>query len=81
MKRYVRKAADSLGLSVGKGEMLWCNTAAYLAGRQGDQTLHLAGMMNGKPAYCAQADDVYDNLDEVTLQDNADFLMDLIRVI
>lgn len=81
MKRYVRKAADSLGLSVGKGEMLWCNSAAYLAGRQGYQTLHLAGMSNGKPAYYAQADDVYDNLDELTLQDNADFVMDLIRAI
>lgn len=81
MKRYVRKASASLGLNVGKGEMLWRNSAAYLAARNGYQTLHLAGLAGGKPAYLAQPDDVVDNLSEETMQDNADFIMELIRAI
>lgn len=81
MKRYVRKASAALGLSVGKGTMLWRNSAATLAARHGYQTLHLAGLSGGKPAYMGQADDVIDNLSEDIMQDNADFVMELIRAI
>ena len=81
MKRYVRKASVSLGLSVGKGTMLWRNSAASVAARQGYQTLHLAGLAGGKPAYMGQADDVMDNISEDIMQDNADFVMELIRAI
>lgn len=81
MKRYVRKASAALGLSVGKGTMLWRNSAATLAARHGYQTLHLVGLSGGKPAYLGQADDVVDNLSEDIMQDNADFVMELIRAI
>ena len=81
MKRYVRKASVSLGLSVGKGTMLWRNSAASVAARQGYQTLHLAGLAGGKPAYMGQADDVMDNISEDIMQDIADFVMELIRAI
>lgn len=81
MKRYVRKAADSLGMKVGSATMLWNDTAAYCAVKNGYQTLHIAGMMNGKPARMAEADDIYDNLDLDILAENADFTMELIRSI
>lgn len=81
MKRYVRKASAALGLSVGKGTMLWRNSAATLAARHGYQTLHLVGLAGGKPAYLGQTDDVVDNLSEDIMQDNADFVMELIRAI
>ncbi len=79
LKRYANKAASALGLKLGKGKMLWRDSAAYISTRKGYQTLHVAGMRNGKPAYSAEADDVIDNISEETLLQNADFVMELIH--
>ncbi|WP_165062746.1 hypothetical protein [Adlercreutzia sp. ZJ154] len=81
MKRYVRKASAALGLSVGKGNMLWRNSAACVAAQNGYQALHLAGLDGNKPAYFGQADDVIDNISEDIMLENADFVMEFIRAI
>lgn len=79
LKRYANKAANALGMRLGSGKMLWRDSAAYISLRRGYQTLHIAGMKDGKPAYCAQADDVFENLSEEKLRQNSDFVMELIR--
>ena len=43
--------------------------------------MHLCGMKQGKPAYFAQADDVLENVDEEILRKNADFVMELLKII
>lgn len=79
LKRIATKSASSLGIKLGSGKMLWRDSGAYITGRKGFQTLHIAGMMNGKPAHCAEVLDVWENLDPQTLEQNADFVMELIR--
>lgn len=79
LKRYVNKAASSLGMKLGRGKMRWRTSGAYCTAAHGLQTLHLAGMEGGKPAYGAQADDVIDNLSEEMLDQNTAFVMEVLR--
>lgn len=81
MERYSRKAAASCGLHIDRAKMLWRNSAAAAILRNGNQAMHLAGMKDGKPAYCAQRDDTMANIDEDVLSRNADFLVELLRSI
>ena len=41
--------------------------------------MHLVGMNGAKPAFFAQGDDVLENVDEQTLETNADFVMELLK--
>ncbi len=81
LKRYVNKASSSLGISLGKGKMRWRNSGAYCTAVHGLQTLHIAGMEGGKPAFAAQADDVMEHLSEETLAENTAFVMEVLRQI
>lgn len=79
MKRYVKKASQATGLSVGTAQLLWEDSAASYAIKHGAQAMHIAGMGDGKPAYFAQADDVMENIEEGTLVENANFIMELLK--
>lgn len=79
MKRYVAKAGSALGMRIGSEKMNWCESAAYCAARKGLQTIHVAGMLNGKPAYMAEVDDRIDNIDEDKLLENAAFVLELLH--
>lgn len=79
MKRYAKKASQATGLPIQSAAILWGDSAASTAMKQGFQGMHLAGMDGRKPAYFAQADDVMENIDEETLQNNADFVMELLK--
>lgn len=79
MKRYVRKASQATGISVGGGTLLWQDSAASYASKHGLQAMHLVGMEGGKPANYGQADDVMENIDEATLRANVGFLMELLK--
>lgn len=79
MKRYVKKASQATGLSVGNAQIKWGDSAASYAIKQGYQAMHLVGMDGAKPAFFAQGDDVLENIDEQTLEANADFVMELLK--
>ncbi len=79
MKRFTRKAATALGISVGSSTMLWKDGAAAYAARHGVQTMHMAGLANGKPAYFGEDRDTYDKVDENTMLVNADFVMEVLK--
>lgn len=79
MKRYVKKASQSTGIDVGGAQLSWMESAASYAIKHGYQAMHLVGMRDGKPAYYAQADDVFENVEEETLVRNADFVMELLK--
>ncbi len=81
MKRYVNKAASTLGMDLGKGKMRWRNSGAYCTAVHGLQTLHIAGMEDGKPAFAAQADDVMEHISEEKLAENAAFVIEVLRQI
>ncbi|MGI6105236.1 MAG: aminopeptidase [Raoultibacter sp.] len=79
LKRYVKKASQSLGMSVEPTSIRWKESAATAAASKGLQAITLVGMDELKPAGFAQADDVLDEIDEETLEANIDFVMELIR--
>ncbi len=79
MKRYVKKAAQALGMNVAAKEMCWKESAAAYAAKHGHQTMHLAGTDGAKPAYFAQADDVLENVELDKMLDNSDFVMELLK--
>ncbi len=81
MKRYTNKAASALGLKLGRGKMRWRNSGAHCTASRGLQTLHVAGMQDGKPAFAAQADDVIGNISEEILDENVAFVMEVLRQI
>ena len=79
MKRYTKKASQATGLSIGAASIMWEDSAASIAIKQGFQAMHLAGMNGAKPAFFAQGDDVLENIDEETLNNNAEFVMELLK--
>lgn len=79
MNRYVKKASQATGLRVGSAQLKWQDSAASVAIKRGLQALHLVGMDGAKPAFYAQANDMIENVDEETLQNNADFVMELLK--
>lgn len=79
MKRYTKKASQATGLRIDTGAILWEDSAASVAIKQGFQAMHLAGMDGAKPAFYAQGDDVLENIDEETLDNNAEFVMELLK--
>ena len=79
MKRYTKKSSQATGLSIGAASIMWEDSAASIAIKQGFQAMHLAGMNGAKPAFFAQGDDVLENIDEETLNNNAEFVMELLK--
>lgn len=79
MRRYTKKASQATGLSIESAALSWDDSAASIAIKQGFQAMHLAGMDGAKPAFFAQADDVLENIDGQTLEDNAEFVMELLK--
>ena len=60
-------------------EILWNESAASTAIKQGIQAMHLCGMDGIKPAYYSQPDDVIDVIEEEALLENADFVVELLK--
>ena len=79
MKRFVTKAASTLGMNVRPATIPWMNSATTVAVKKGYQALSIAGMQGAKPARFAQKDDILENIEEATLQQNTDFVMELLK--
>ncbi|MEG0620206.1 MAG: M28 family peptidase [Raoultibacter sp.] len=79
MKRYIKKASQASGVSVETAQIGWKESAASVALKHGAQAMSLVGMEGKKPAFYGQGDDVLENLDEETLQHNADFVMEMLK--
>lgn len=81
MKRYAIKAASALGIKLESAKMDWRDSAAYFAANRGLQTIHVAGLTDGKPTYLGEADDTYENINEESLMEGAAFTLELIHSI
>ncbi len=79
MKRYVKKASQASGVSVRSAKLRWMDSAASYATRRGIQSMHLVGLRDGKPAYYGQADDTVEHVSEEKLNNNAKFVMEMIK--
>ena len=81
MKRYAKKAARLSGVEADTTAILWQESAASTAIKNGIQAMHLVGMDGAKPAFYAQADDVLENIDSEILEQNAQFVVEVMRSI
>jgi len=45
----------------------------------GFQAMHLLGVEDGRPALKGSADDIMENVDDLLLDDNVNFLMELLK--
>lgn len=81
MKRYAVKAASALGIKLESAKMDWRDSSAYFAASRGLQTIHVAGLTDGKPTYLGEADDTYENISEENLMEGAAFTLELIHSI
>ena len=81
MKRLIRKATQTSGISPETTSIKWQDSTSSYANSHGCQALHLAGMEGGKPAFMGQEDDMIEKLDEDLLYDNVDFVCDLMSAI
>ena len=61
--------------------MNWRDSAATVAMRRGMPAITIAGIDGDVPAHFASADDVIENLDEATLKQRVNFILELLRAI
>ena len=81
MKRFLRNAGQATGLRVGQAKMNWRDSAATEAMRRGMPTITVAGVDGNVPKNYASSDDVVENLDENTLKQRVNFVLELLRTI
>ena len=79
LKRYLRKATEATGVGVASASIAWRESAASLAMKRGIQAMSLVGMEGKKPALLGQGDDVLENVDEELVEENARFVLELIK--
>ena len=81
MKRFLRNAGQATGVRVGQAKMNWRDSAATEAMRRGMPAITVAGVENGVPTRFGSSDDVVENLDESTLKQRLNFILELLRTI
>ena len=81
MKRFLRNAGQATGVRVGQAKMNWRDSAATVAMRRGIPTITVAGVDGDVPVRFASSDDVADKLDESTLKQRVNFILELLRTI
>ncbi len=79
MKRYIKKTSQETGIEVDSAHLLWKESAASIASRHGYQAMSLVGIEGQKPAKFAQADDIFENIEEESLYRNVEFLFRLLK--
>ena len=79
IKRYMRNAQSATGITPASVSLAGSDSIASIAQKAGFQAMHLFGEEDGKPALKGSVDDVLENLDEDVLDDNINFLMELLK--
>ena len=78
-KRYTKSATAATGIAPGSVDLRGSDSASSLLQAAGYQSMHLLGVENGAPALKGSADDILENIDELVLDDNVNFLMELLK--
>ncbi len=79
VKRFIRKASAATGIKPGEVSLVGYDSIASTVQAAGFQAMHLFGAEKGRPALKGSADDVMENIDENLLEDNVNFLMELLK--
>jgi hypothetical protein len=81
MKRFLRNAGQATGVRVGQAKMNWRDSAATEAMRRNMPAITVAGVEGNVPKRFGSSDDVVENLDESTLKQRVNFILELLRTI
>lgn len=81
LTRYAKKASQASGVPLRTGSIAWETSAATYAMRHGIQAMHLVGMDGKKPAYFGQVDDTVENINVSKLEQNTNFVMEILKSI
>lgn len=81
LTRYAKKASQASGVPLRTGSIAWETSAATYAMRHGIQAMHLVGMDGKKPAYFGQIDDTVENINVAKLEQNTNFVMEILKSI
>ena len=79
VKRYTNAATAATGIAPGSVDLTGSDSAASIMQAAGYQTMHLLGVENGAPALKGSPDDILENVDDLLLDDNVNFLMELLK--
>ena len=79
MNRLLKKVSRNCGLNIGNAQILWKDSSATQAMKAHIPAMSLVGMEGFSPALYAQGGDVIESLDALTLENNADFIVELIK--
>ncbi len=81
LTRYAKKASQAAGVPLRTSSIAWETSAATYAMRHGIQAMHLVGMDGKKPAYYGQIDDTVENINVAKLEQNTNFVMEILKSI
>ena len=79
VKRYTRPATEATGIALDEVKVHGSDSVASVVQKEGFQAMHLTGVEDGTIALKGSADDVCENVDELTLEENVTFLMELLK--
>lgn len=79
VKRSIRKASQSTGISYATNETCWQDTPATVAMSHRIQAMSLVGMKDNLPAYKGSSQDQLDVVEEETLLSNSDFVTSMVK--
>lgn len=79
IKRLTRDATARTGINLGTGNLSGIESIASTIQKAGFQSMHLFGAENGRPALKGSPDDVLDNVDEELLEENVNFIYELLK--
>lgn len=81
LTRYAKKASQASGVPLRTSSIAWESSAATYAMRHGIQAMHLVGMDGKKPAYYGQINDTVENINVHKLEQNTNFVMEILKSI
>ena len=79
VKRFTKSATEATGITLDEHKILNSDSITTTVQKAGFQAMHLFGAEDGRPALKASADDVAENVDELILEENVSFLMELLK--
>lgn len=79
IKRYTREAVAATGIPLNEVDLSGTDSIASIIQEAGFQSMHLFGAENGQIALKGSADDVFENVNEFTLEENVRFIYELLK--
>ena len=78
VKRFTRGATEATGIVLGHVKTATDSITTVLQSG-GLQAMHIMGVEDGRPALKGSADDIMENVDEMLLEENIDYIVELLK--